>query len=42
MPFYRAHAHHDCKRREPWTFSKPIQDAIREAVYLRYKLLPYM
>jgi len=22
-PFFRGHAHHDSKRREPWTFGEP-------------------
>lgn len=42
MPFFRAHAHHDCPRREPFMFEKPICDIIRSTINLRYKLLPYM
>ena len=42
MPFFRAHAHHDAKRREPWTFDFKISEAIKEAINLRYKLLPSM
>eukprot|EP00850_Spirogloea_muscicola_P008455 SM000045S16200 [mRNA] locus=s45:243450:247942:+ [translate_table: standard] len=40
-PFFRAHAHLDTKRREPWLFGEPYTSAIREAVRLRYSLLPY-
>ncbi|PIO66949.1 glycosyl hydrolase, family 31 [Teladorsagia circumcincta] len=39
--FDRAHAHIDTKRREPWLFSKPTLDAIRQAIRRRYALLPY-
>ncbi|CBZ50284.1 hypothetical protein NCLIV_007580 [Neospora caninum Liverpool] len=37
-PFYRAHAHMDTKRREPWLFSKTSVDLVREAVLVRYTL----
>ncbi|TNV84184.1 hypothetical protein FGO68_gene8692 [Halteria grandinella] len=42
FPFFRAHAHHDAKRREPWTFGPDICDKIRASIQLRYKLLPYL
>jgi len=29
-PFFRAHAHLDTKRREPWTFSEFTKNAIRD------------
>ena len=32
MPFFRAHAHIDTKRREPWTFTEPTYQHIRDAV----------
>lgn len=41
MPFYRAHAHLDTKRREPWLFEANYKSIIRNAVRLRYTLLPY-
>lgn len=41
MPFYRAHAHLDTKRREPWLFEANYKNIIRNAVRLRYTLLPY-
>ncbi|TPP39644.1 putative glucosidase ii catalytic alpha subunit [Fasciola gigantica] len=41
QPFFRAHAHMDTKRREPWLVSEPYFQAIREAIIARYQLLPY-
>ncbi|KAF9585987.1 hypothetical protein BGW38_010628 [Lunasporangiospora selenospora] len=40
-PFFRAHAHLDSKRREPWLFGEPYTSQIREAIRMRYKLLPF-
>lgn len=40
-PFFRAHAHHDTKRREPWLFGERKTELIREAIHVRYMLLPY-
>jgi len=40
-PFFRGHAHHDTKRREPWLFGERNTALIREAIHLRYALLPY-
>jgi alpha-glucosidase (family GH31 glycosyl hydrolase) len=42
LPFFRAHAHHDCKRREPWTFGPEICQKISDLIHMRYKYLPYM
>jgi len=39
-PFFRAHAHIDTKRREPWLFGEPYTSHIRDALRLRYQLLP--
>ncbi|KAF9412292.1 hypothetical protein BGZ94_001083 [Podila epigama] len=39
-PFFRAHAHLDSKRREPWLFGEPYTSQIREAVRTRYAYLP--
>lgn len=39
-PFFRAHAHIDTRRREPWVPGEPYTSIIREAVRLRYSLLP--
>lgn len=41
QPFYRAHAHLDTPRREPWLFGPENTALIREAVRQRYTLLPY-
>uniref|UniRef100_A0A1I7UN54 Glucosidase II subunit alpha n=1 Tax=Caenorhabditis tropicalis TaxID=1561998 RepID=A0A1I7UN54_9PELO len=41
QPFFRAHAHIDTRRREPWLFSEQTQNIIRDALRTRYALLPY-
>lgn len=41
-PFFRAHGHIDTKRREPYLFEQPIQSYIRDAIRLRYTILPAM
>ncbi|KAJ8602205.1 hypothetical protein CTAYLR_003618 [Chrysophaeum taylorii] len=40
-PFFRGHAHHDAKRREPWSFGDPWTQRVRAAIADRYALLPY-
>ncbi|WVQ99011.1 hypothetical protein IAU59_006143 [Kwoniella sp. CBS 9459] len=40
MPFFRAHAHIDTKRREPYLFDEPVRGYLRDAIRLRYTLLP--
>ena len=40
-PFFRNHAHLETQRREPYVFGQETMVRIREAVHLRYKLLPY-
>ncbi|KAK3211426.1 hypothetical protein Dsin_016132 [Dipteronia sinensis] len=40
-PFFRAHAHHDTKRREPWLFGERNTELMKEAIHVRYMLLPY-
>ncbi|GAV59594.1 Glyco_hydro_31 domain-containing protein/Gal_mutarotas_2 domain-containing protein [Cephalotus follicularis] len=40
-PFFRAHAHQDTKRREPWLFGGRNTELIRSAIHVRYMLLPY-
>jgi alpha 1,3-glucosidase len=39
-PFFRAHAHIDSRRREPWVPGEPYTSIIRDAIRLRYALLP--
>uniref|UniRef100_A0AAY4DM90 Neutral alpha-glucosidase AB n=1 Tax=Denticeps clupeoides TaxID=299321 RepID=A0AAY4DM90_9TELE len=41
QPFFRAHAHLDTPRREPWLFGPENTALIREAVRQRYALLPF-
>ncbi|NXN97572.1 GANAB glucosidase, partial [Rhinopomastus cyanomelas] len=41
QPFFRAHAHVDTARREPWLLGPEAAALIRDAVALRYRLLPY-
>lgn len=40
-PFFRGHAHHDTKRREPWLFGERKTELMRDAIHTRYMLLPY-
>ncbi|KAF5297351.1 hypothetical protein FQR65_LT01281 [Abscondita terminalis] len=40
LPFYRAHAHIDTKRREPYLYSADVQNRIRNALRQRYAHLP--
>jgi len=40
-PFFRGHAHHDTKRREPWSYGEPYTNMLRSAAMLRYSLLPF-
>ncbi|XP_063691474.1 neutral alpha-glucosidase AB-like isoform X2 [Bolinopsis microptera] len=42
QPFLRAHAHIDTRRREPWLFGEENTALIRDALILRYQLLPYI
>ncbi|KAI9707682.1 MAG: hypothetical protein M1836_000644 [Candelina mexicana] len=39
-PFFRAHAHIDTRRREPYLAGQPYQQIITQALRLRYQLLP--
>jgi len=39
-PFFRAHAHIDTKRREPYLLAEPYKSIVRETLRLRYSLLP--
>lgn len=41
LPFFRAHAHIDTKRREPWLFPEATQHVIRRALKMRYSYLPF-
>ncbi|PTU21046.1 hypothetical protein P175DRAFT_0436529 [Aspergillus ochraceoroseus IBT 24754] len=39
-PFFRAHAHIDTRRREPYLIAEPFRSIITQAIRLRYQLLP--
>ncbi|XP_055354259.1 neutral alpha-glucosidase AB-like isoform X2 [Paramacrobiotus metropolitanus] len=41
QPFFRAHAHIDTRRREPWLFEQQSMLMIRDAIRARYTFLPY-
>lgn len=41
-PLFRNHASGDHGDQEPWSFGEPYTSAIRKAIELRYKLLPYI
>ncbi|KAL0072619.1 glucosidase II [Marasmius tenuissimus] len=39
-PFFRAHAHIDTKRREPYLLDEPYKSIVRDLLRLRYSMLP--
>lgn len=39
-PFFRAHAHIDTKRREPFLLEEPHKSMVRSILRLRYSMLP--
>jgi len=41
QPFFRAHAHIETKRREPWLFGDATLYRLRDTVRQRYALLPF-
>eukprot|EP00906_Rhabdomonas_costata_P014179 RCo020398 len=42
QPFYRGHSHLESKRREPWLFGEDTTRLIRNAIRVRYRILPYL
>lgn len=42
QPFFRAHAHIETDRREPWLIAEPYRSEIEAAIRMRYQLLPYI
>lgn len=42
QPFFRAHAHLDTARREPWVHGEPWTTRIRQTILARYQILPYI
>ncbi|NBV24732.1 MAG: DUF5110 domain-containing protein [Proteobacteria bacterium] len=41
-PFFRNHSNIDTHRQEPWAFGPQVEAQCREAITLRYQLLPYL
>lgn len=41
LPFFRAHAHIDSKRREPWEYSNDTLITVKRLITMRYSFLPY-
>jgi alpha 1,3-glucosidase len=41
-PFYRAHSHNECNRREPWLYDQETLFNIKQSIITRYMLLPYL
>jgi mannosyl-oligosaccharide alpha-1,3-glucosidase len=39
-PFFRGHGHIDTKRREPYLLDQPYRNIVKDALRLRYRLLP--
>ncbi|AFY47205.1 family 31 glycosyl hydrolase, alpha-glucosidase [Nostoc sp. PCC 7524] len=42
LPFFRTHSANNVKPRTPWAFGEPILSIVREFLWLRYRLLPYL
>ena len=42
MPFFRGHSASDTGAHEPWSFGAEVEEIARQAVQLRYRLLPYI
>lgn len=42
LPFFRNHTGKGSAHQEPWVFGRPYTDAIRDAIALRYQLMPYL
>lgn len=41
-PFMRNHSIRGSRRQEPWAFGPEVEDLVRQALELRYSLLPYL
>ncbi|PAW91473.1 MAG: alpha-glucosidase [Pedosphaera sp. Tous-C6FEB] len=41
-PFFRNHANNDSRAQEPWAFGPAVEAQCRDAIALRYQLLPYL
>lgn len=41
-PFFRNHANNDSRSQEPWAFGPAVEARCRDAIALRYQLVPYL
>lgn len=41
-PFFRGHSTNKSKRREPWLFEDKVKNSIKDAILLRYEIIPYL
>ena len=41
-PFFRGHTAHDTPPQEPWAFGEEVEAVSRQAIELRYRMLPYL
>ncbi|MBN2361147.1 MAG: glycoside hydrolase family 31 protein [Deltaproteobacteria bacterium] len=41
-PFFRTHVMSGAPRQEPWSFGRSVEQISRQAIELRYRLLPYL
>jgi alpha-glucosidase len=41
-PFFRGHTAHDSPPQEPWAFGPEVEAISRQAIELRYRMLPYL
>ena len=41
-PFFRAHSHIETYRREPWLYDEKTFNIVKDAIRMRYMLLPYI
>jgi alpha-glucosidase len=42
LPFFRNHSGRNTHPQEPWAFGQPYEALCRQAIELRYRLLPYL
>lgn len=42
FPVLRNHCCKGYRAQEPWTFAKPVREAIAHLIRLRYRLMPYL
>ncbi len=42
LPYFRGHSAKNTADQEPWSYGQPYEDIARQAIELRYQLLPYL